>query len=67
MSTAVEQIDAFNPAEDYHQKYYLRREAELLREYTRLYPTTEELVRSTAAARVNGYLGGKSFYRTNWP
>ncbi|MFZ0612811.1 MAG: hypothetical protein WAM73_11275 [Desulfobacterales bacterium] len=36
----------------------MRREKNLLREFERIYPATEDLVDSTAAARVNGYLGG---------
>ncbi len=48
----------FHLAEAYHQKYYLRREADLLRSLQRYYPTPDGLVHSTAAARVNGYLGG---------
>ena len=49
---------AFHLAEDYHQKYYLRRVPALTQEFERMYPAVEGLVASTAAARVNGYLGG---------
>lgn len=48
----------FHMAEDYHQKYRLRREPELLREFQGIYPAPDDLANSTAAARVNGYLGG---------
>jgi len=48
----------FWPAEDYHQKYYLRQTPALLREFARMYPDDADLRDSTAAARVNGYLGG---------
>ncbi|HEX5682193.1 MAG TPA: peptide methionine sulfoxide reductase, partial [Desulfobacterales bacterium] len=44
-------------AETYHQKYYLRGNKQLLRELLRYYPQEEGLMNSTAAARVNGYLG----------
>ena len=47
----------FTPAEDYHQKYYLRMTGDLMEEFTRLYPDPRAFARSTAAARVNGYLG----------
>ncbi len=47
----------FTPAEDYHQKYYLRMTGDLMEEFERLYPDPRAFVRSTAAARVNGYLG----------
>ena len=46
----------FYLAEDYHQKYYLRNDVELMKEFRDLNPS--EFVHSTAAARVNGYLGG---------
>jgi peptide-methionine (S)-S-oxide reductase len=47
----------FYPAEAYHQKYYLRQNKRLLKELQRYYPKDAELMDSTAAARVNGYLG----------
>lgn len=48
----------FYLAEDYHQKYYLRRETRLMADLRRRYPDEDDLVRSTAAARLNGYLAG---------
>jgi len=45
-------------AEDYHQKYYLQGEQELFNEFTAIYTDISQLIRSTAAARVNGYIGG---------
>ena len=47
----------FYPAEAYHQKYYLRQNRGLLRELQRYYSIDAELMNSTAAARVNGYIG----------
>jgi methionine-S-sulfoxide reductase len=58
VTTAVEALGTFYPAEDYHQKYYLRRNSALAREYAAIYPRTEDFVGSTAVARVNGFLGG---------
>lgn len=48
----------FYLAEDYHQKYYLRRAAPLYEELRRIYPDEGDFVNSTAAARLNGYLAG---------
>lgn len=48
----------FYLAEAYHQKYQLQQVPALLREFRALYPRDEEFIDSTAAARVNGYLGG---------
>ena len=49
----------FYLAEDYHQKYTLRRRApDLIREYLIIYPDLKDLVNSTAVTRVNGYLSG---------
>jgi peptide-methionine (S)-S-oxide reductase len=56
--TAIQPLGEFTLAEDYHQKYYLRGDTRLLREFQAMYPADQELVNSTAAARVNGYLGG---------
>jgi len=48
----------FYLAEGYHQKYRLRQVPELLREYQAIYPDEQDLINSTAVARVNGYVGG---------
>ncbi len=50
--------DSFHRAEDYHQKYYLQRYGELMDELRAPYPDFRDVVDSTAAARLNGYLGG---------
>jgi len=56
--TEIMPAHVFTPAEDYHQKYTLRYERELWAELKAIYPRTEDLIASTAAARINGYLGG---------
>jgi peptide-methionine (S)-S-oxide reductase len=48
----------FYPAEAYHQKYSLRREPDLMREFKTMYPNEVDFMNSTAAARLNGYLDG---------
>jgi len=56
--TEILPADAFWLAEDYHQKHMLRRSAELMADFAAMYPDAGGFVASTAAARVNGYLGG---------
>jgi peptide-methionine (S)-S-oxide reductase len=56
--TQIVSFSEFYLAEDYHQKYRLRQVPELIHEFQALYPDVTDLVNSTAAARVNGYVGG---------
>ena len=48
----------FYRAEDYHQKYYLQRHGDLVAELRGKFEDFTGFVDSTAAARLNGYLGG---------
>lgn len=54
----------FYQAEDYHQKFYLRLQDDLMREFSAMYPDSADFVRSTAAARVNGYVHGQGMRET---
>lgn len=54
----------FYLAEDYHQKYYLRSNPDLFREISALYPGVQDLIASTAAARLNGYVAGYGTVKT---
>ncbi len=56
--SAVLPLRTFTQAEDYHQKYLLKRRMELVREFQRIYPDKKDFVDSTAVARLNGYAGG---------
>jgi methionine-S-sulfoxide reductase len=56
--TEVLPFTRFYLAEDYHQKYRLQQVPELWAEFRTIYPDDGDLVNSTAAARVNGYVGG---------
>lgn len=56
--TEIRPAGEFFRAEGYHQKYSLRSERDLLREFIAVYPSERDFVDSTAAARVNGYLDG---------
>ena len=58
IKTAILPVGKFYLAEDYHQKYELRCNAELMKEFAAIYPDGKDFVHSTAAARVNSYIGG---------
>jgi len=48
----------FYLAEEYHQKYYFQQVRDLMEEFSAIYPAAQDFIHSTAAARVNGYVGG---------
>ncbi len=56
--TAVETAAVFTQAEDYHQKYRLRHQPDVFAELVAAYPMVDDLVRSTAAARLNAWVSG---------
>jgi predicted PhzF superfamily epimerase YddE/YHI9 len=56
--TEIIPYSEFYLAEPYHQKYQLQLNRNLMREFKAIYAAHEDFVNSTAAARVNGYLGG---------
>jgi methionine-S-sulfoxide reductase len=56
--TEITAYDGFYLAEFYHQKYRLQQVGELMDEFEAIYPVEADFIDSTAAARVNGYLGG---------
>lgn len=58
IQTEIVPLQQFWIAEDYHQKYRLRAEPRLLAELRAIYPDEADFVRSTAAARINGWLDG---------
>ncbi len=56
--TEINPDATFYSAEDYHQKYKLRHAPKVMEEFSAIYPDADQLVASTAAARVNGYVAG---------
>lgn len=58
VATAIEPAGTFTPAEDYHQKWELRHVGAVWREVAAAYPAVDDLVRSTAAARMNAWVAG---------
>lgn len=55
--TVVEPAGNFYASEDYHQKYLLRKATGIFQELQAIYPDSQLLIASTAATRINGYLG----------
>ncbi|MFC1926734.1 peptide-methionine (S)-S-oxide reductase [Chloroflexota bacterium] len=56
--TDIEPYTGFYVAEDYHQKYSLRQRSDMAGELYEIYPDAADFRDSTAAAWLNGYLGG---------
>jgi peptide-methionine (S)-S-oxide reductase len=56
--TEITPFSEFYLAEDYHQKHYLTSESDLVNELREIYPDIHDFIASTAAARLNGYIGG---------
>ena len=56
--THIVKAEKFYDAEDYHQKYRLRGTDVYMNEMNEIYPKASDFHRSTAAARINGYLAG---------
>jgi peptide-methionine (S)-S-oxide reductase len=64
ITTEVVPFSRFYLAEDYHQKYWLRQKPEFMQEFDAIYPNSDDLIASTAAARVNGYVAGYGSFET---
>ncbi len=58
MYTVVKPYQNFYLAENYHQKYYLQRIPEILRDLSNIYPDFKDLANSTAATKINSYIAG---------
>lgn len=57
-ATELAPLAVFYPAEDRHQKYYLKRFPDAMEKLVTLYSSLEELHGSTVAARLNGLAKG---------
>ena len=56
--TEIVSFSRFYQAEEYHQKYLLQHDRDFMKEFKAIYPDVEDIIMSTAAGRINGYLGG---------
>lgn len=57
VETAILPLDTFWRAEDYHQKYYLRRYRDVASALRRLFPDEASFIDSKAAMRANAFIG----------
>lgn len=58
IETEIQPFTEFWLAEERHQKYYLKRYPKTLEQLSHLYSSEEELIHSTFAARINGFVKG---------
>jgi peptide-methionine (S)-S-oxide reductase len=58
IQTEVSQCKHFTSAEDYHQKYYLKKYPNALEKIRTIYPSPKEYINSTLVARLNGFVKG---------
>ncbi len=58
IQTEISPYQEFTLAEDYHQKYYLKRYPDAIEKLKILYPTNDEFINSTLVARLNGFVKG---------
>jgi len=56
IETMIEPATEFYSAEFYHQKYLLQKEELLMKAFKKM--SDKEFIRSSAASRMNGYVGG---------
>jgi methionine-S-sulfoxide reductase len=57
VATEIAPLNTFYLAETYHQKHFLQ-STPLVEDLKAIYPDEQDWLHSTAAARLNGYLGG---------
>jgi peptide-methionine (S)-S-oxide reductase len=57
-------LDRFYRAEDYHQKYYLRRRADLMKTFNAVFRKPIDFADATISMRVNAYLAGHGSLET---
>lgn len=58
IKTEIDEFTSFTYAEDYHQKFSLRRHPILIKDMQSLYPEAKDIADSTVAMRLNAFCAG---------
>lgn len=64
ITTQIKPYETFYMAEDYHQKYALQGRKNMMKPLNSIFPSFDQFIHSTLAARLNGLLQGEGSWST---